>query len=134
MALFKFVVSDPKSKKAYQIEKEQSQCESLIGKKIGDKFSGDLIGLSGYEILITGGSDKDGFPMSPTIDGPGRKKIVATYGIGMKNKKEGLRKRISIRGNTISVDISQINCKVVKSGTKSIEELAPKKEKSEKKK
>jgi len=128
MAVFKFVVSDPKSKKAYQIEKDQKQCESLIGKKINENFSGDIIGLTGYELLITGGSDKDGFPMSSTIDGPQRRKIIATYGLGMRNKKRGLRKRISIRGNTISKDISQINCKVVKSGSKPIEELVPKKD------
>ncbi len=132
MAVFKFVVSDPKTKKAYQIEKDQAQCESLIGKKIGDKFSGDIIGLVGYELLITGGSDRDGFPMSPTVDGPQRRRIIVTYGIGMRKKKKGLRLRRSIRGNTISEEISQINCKVVKWGTKPIEELAPKKEKENK--
>ncbi len=131
MAVFKFVVSDPKTKKAYQIEKEQSQCQSIIGKKIGEKFSGDIIGLLGYELEITGGSDNSGFPMSPSIDGPQRRKIVVPYGLGMRKKKKGLRLRRSIRGNTISEDIYQINCKVTKWGAKSLEELAPKKEKKE---
>ncbi len=128
MAVFKFVVSDPKTKKAYQIEKDQKQCESMIGKKIGDTFSGDIIGLIGYELVITGGSDNSGFPMSPTIDGPQKRKVVIKYGLGMKKKKEGLRLRRTIRGNTISEEISQINCKVTKWGSKPIEELTPKKE------
>lgn len=75
MANFKIVVSDPKAKKAYQKELEQGQT-GLLGRKIGDKFSGNHIGLAGYELEVTGGSDKEGFPMRRDVDGPGRKKIL----------------------------------------------------------
>ncbi|NIM47533.1 MAG: 30S ribosomal protein S6e, partial [Candidatus Aenigmarchaeota archaeon] len=61
---FKIVISEPKSRKAWQIEKD---APSFIGKKIGDKFDGSLIGLSGFTLQITGGSDKDGFPMRPDL-------------------------------------------------------------------
>ena len=116
---FKIVISDPKSKKAWQIEKD---VPSLIGKKIGDKFDGSLIGLTGFTLQITGGSDKDGFPMRPDLEGTIRKKALLTKGVGFrgvkkikkkKYKRKGMRKRKYIRGNTISEHIIQVNCKVI---------------------
>ena len=131
---FKIVVSDPKTRKAYQKEVDD-KASGLIGKKLGGKISGDFLGLSGYELQLTGGSDKDGFPMRPDIEGANRKKILVTRGIGFKSKVKGVRKRRSLRGNTVSEAISQINVKVVKHGAKSIEELlgvAPKEKEEEK--
>lgn len=119
---FKVVISDPKTKKAYQKEMEQA-VTGMFGKKIGDTVSGNNLGFSGYEFLITGGSDKDGFPMRADIDGISRKKVLITKGTGLRSNVKGKRKRKSIRGNTISQDISQINLKVSKYGTKSIEEI-----------
>lgn len=122
---FKLVISDPKSRKAYQKEVE---VDSFLGKKLGDKVPGDLVGLSGYELEITGGSDKDGFPMRKDVEGPAKKKILITPGVGFKSKVKGIRKRRSVRGNTISKAISQINTKVIKAGSKSLEDLLGKKE------
>lgn len=116
---FRIVISEPKSKKAWQVEKD---VPSLIGKKIGEKFDGSLIGLSGFTLQITGGSDKEGFPMRPDLGGISRKKALLTKGIGfrgvkkirkVKHKVKGMRKRKYIRGNTISDAIIQVNCKVV---------------------
>jgi len=116
---FKIVISDPKTRKAWQVEKD---VPSLTGKKIGEKFDGSLIGLSGFTLQITGGSDKDGFPMRPDLGGFARKKALLTKGIGfrgtkkirkVKYKVKGMRKRKYIRGNTVSTDIIQVNCKVV---------------------
>jgi len=121
MANFKVVISDPKARKAYQKEIDQGQT-GLLGKKIGDKFSGNHIGLSGYELEVTGGSDKEGFPMRKDVEGLGRKKILLSHPPGFHPKSRGRRKRKSVRGNTISPQISQINVKVVTYGTKSIEE------------
>ncbi len=133
MANFKIVVSDPKAKKAYQKEVDQS-ASGLMGKKIGDKFSGNHLGLPGYELEVTGGSDKEGFPMRRDVDGPGRKKILLSHGPGFHPKSRGRRKRKSIRGNTISPQVSQINLKVVTYGAKSVEEsLGVKKEHKEEK-
>jgi len=117
--MVKIVISEPKSKKAWQIEKDAS---SLIGKKIGEKVDGSLIGLSGFTLQITGGSDKDGFPMRPDLDGVSRKKILIVKSIGFrgiktirkkKYKVKGMKKRKYVRGNTISDAIVQINCKVL---------------------
>jgi small subunit ribosomal protein S6e len=73
-------------------------------------------------LQITGGSDKDGFPMRPDLDGVVRKKALLTKGVGfrgikkirkVKYKVRGMRKRKYIRGNTISDSIVQINFKII---------------------
>jgi len=116
----KLVVSDPKSKRAFQKEVEEA---NLLGKKLGEKISGEAFGLTGYEIEVTGGSDKDGFPMRKDLPGTARKRLVLTAGTGFHPKRKGQRKRKSVRGNTISQDIAQVNAKVVKAGAKAINEL-----------
>lgn len=134
MAVFKFVISQ--GNRSYQVEKEQGLCP-LMSKKLGDAFTADFLGLNGYELVITGGSDKDGFPMRKDIEAVGRKQLIATKGTGFSGAKKiskklvklkGLRKKKSFRGNTISADITQINCKVSKAGGKPLEELLGKKE------
>ncbi len=118
---FKLVVSDPKTRRAYQKEVDE-KASGLIGKKLGDKVPGEPLGLAGFELELTGGSDKDGFPMRSDIDGVNRKRALVIRGLGMKDKVKGLRKRKSVRGNTISTAVSQINAKVIKYGPKSVEE------------
>ncbi len=129
---FKIVVSDPKSKKSYQ--KEVSQKDSgLIGKRVGDKVKGDFIGLSGYELQITGGSDKQGFPMNRGVQGQVRKRVILTGSPGFRPTRDGERRRKSVRGNTVSSEISQVNTKVVSYGKKKIDDLFGAKEKKEEK-
>ena len=108
--VFKICINEPKTKKSWQIEKE---APALIGLKIGEKFEGFFIGLSGLTLQITGGSDKDGFPMRYDLIGSSRKKALLSGMPGFRPKVKGLRKRKYIRGNTISADIVQVNCKVV---------------------
>ena len=122
MANFKIVISDPKAKKAYQKELDQG-ASGLMGKKIGDKFQGSHLGLPGFELEVTGGSDKEGFPMRRDVEGPGRKKILLSHGPGFHPASRGRRKRKSIRGNTISPSVSQINVKIISYGQKSVDEL-----------
>ena len=128
---FKIVMSDPKNKKAYQKEIDQKQ-SGLLEKKIGDKVSGNGLGLTGYELEITGGSDKQGFPMRSDVDGISRKKVLLAMPPGFHAKIRGQRKRKSIRGNTVSSQISQINIKVVTYGKDSMEKLLGAKEKPKK--
>jgi small subunit ribosomal protein S6e len=61
--------------------------------------------------------------MRKDIPGPRRRKVLITEGIGFHPKDEGVRKRKTIRGNTISPDIVQINMKITVFGSKSIEDL-----------
>lgn len=107
---FKIVISDPKSRKSYQIEKD---LPSLIGLKIGDTFEGSVLGLDGFKLQITGGSDKDGFPMRFDLQGDFRKKVLLSKPPGFHPIKKGMRKRKYVRGNTVSQDTMQINCKII---------------------
>lgn len=134
MATFKVVISDPKSRKAYQKEVDHA-ASGLLGKKIGETLSAASLGLEGYTLEITGGSDSEGFPMRRDVEGTGRKRIILSHPPGFHPARKGQRKRKSIRGNTISSDILQINTKVVEHGKKRIADLlGVKKEKPAEKK
>lgn len=127
MATFKIVVSEPDTRKSYQLEADQSKSAGLMGKKIGDEFNGDFIGLAGYSLKITGGSDKDGFPMRSDIQGTVKKKALLLAPPGFHPRMKGERRRKTVRGNTINEEIIQINIVVTKKGEKTLEELIPKK-------
>ena len=131
MPNFQFIVSNPANKKAYKVDVEQTKATGIIGKIIGEKFNGDIVNLPGYELQVTGGTDKDGFPMHHKVHGPGRKSLVLSQPPCFHPRLKGQRKRKMIRGNTISADIVQINCKIVKAGAKPIEQLLGKEEKKE---
>jgi small subunit ribosomal protein S6e len=128
MANFKVVVSDPKSRKAFQKEIEQ-KASGFIGKRISDKVKGDALGLAGYEFQITGGSDAQGFPMRRDVEGIARKRLLLSIGPGFHPETRGQRKRKSVRGNTISSETSQVNAKVVTYGSKPLEQLIGEKKK-----
>jgi len=126
MAIFKIVVNDPKSRKSVQKDVEQDDVVGIIGKKIGDEFNGDLIGFDGYTLQITGGTDKDGFPMHPDLNGTMRRKLLLTEKPGYRPDSKGKRRRKMVAGNTIGDSIVQINVKVVEEGKKSFGELTGK--------
>lgn len=128
MADFRVAVSDSKTAKAYQVNVTGTEIGKLIGKSIGDTVSGDVVGLPGYTIKLTGGTDKDGFPMRGDLPGPTRRKILVAGGVGYKPKAKGVRKRKTMRGNEISSDISQVNAVIVEYGPKSVDELFGKEE------
>lgn len=132
MAVFKFIINDPEKRKSYQLEVDQSKALGIIGKKIEEEFSGEILGLLGYTLQITGGTDKDGFPMHPKVSGMIRKKILLSSPPCFHPRLKGQRKRKMVHGDTISESIVQINCKIVKKGEKPIEELIPTKPKEKK--
>ncbi len=87
------------------------------GMKIGDIIKGGIIGFPNYEFLITGGSDRSGFPMRKDVHGPVKKKIlVSKRGIGYKPVRKGEKKRRTVRGNEVTYDMTLINLKIVKYG------------------
>lgn len=104
-------------------QKEIEDASQIFGTQIGESFDGGIIGLSSYELEVTGGSDRDGFPMKEAIEGTERKRILLKDGVGIKTEIEGERRRKSVRGNTVSNQIEQLNTKVVEAGSKSVEEL-----------
>jgi len=113
MAKFKVILSDPEEKKAKAIELEGTHAAPLIGKKIDDIIDGIILGMPGYKIQITGGSDKDGVPMRPDVHGGVRRDVILSEGVGFNPQSKGERKRKKVRGNVITEDIVQINMKIV---------------------
>lgn len=127
--------------------RKEIENESLMGRKIGETIKGSEIGteFSDYELLITGTSDKAGFPGKEDTEGPELRKVLLTKGFGMHKmpKREGKKKRATpdglrlkktVRGNTIGVSTIQINTVVTKEGPTKFGTLLPKKEKSEEEK
>ncbi len=131
MADIKIVIGSKDGKSYQKIIEDKS---NFIGRKIGDKIKGDLFGMTGYEFLITGGSDDCGFPMRKGFDSTGKKKILALGGVGIKNKKgKGVYLRKTIAGIVISDKTTQLNLKVLNEGKKKLEEIFLKKEENENK-
>jgi len=113
MAKFKVIISEPESGKSSSLEVEGSRAVPLIGKRIGETIDGSVVGLSGYKVLITGGCDKDGFPMRFDVHGGVRASVLLNKGVGFKTRNKGERRRKTIRGNVITDDIVQINIKII---------------------
>jgi len=118
---FKLVISE--GAKSHQLEVDAAQTKNLTGLKIGDEIDASIVGLNGYKLQITGGSDKNGFPLKKDVEGQRRIRSLLSGGIGFKPKMDGQRRRKTVRGNTISDDIVQINTIVTEKGKKSIDEL-----------
>ncbi len=127
----KIVYSDPKTGRSAQMELQQDRAVMFINKKIGEIIDGTAIGLTGYKLKITGGSDKSGFPLNQSVDGP--KKTTLLERGSKSGKGSGEYRRMTVRGNTVSADTEQINVTIVEYGEKPIDEILPKKEKAEKK-
>ncbi len=123
--------------KTYHIDLES---ENLFGKQISDRIKGNEISpeLSGYELEITGASDKAGFPALGDFETLGLKGVLMGYGKGMhrRSRREGKRKRSNftpnglrlrrkVRGKILSPEIAQINFKVLKEGDKKLSEIFP---------
>jgi small subunit ribosomal protein S6e len=133
MVEFKVVVNDTKNGKSYNVPVSGHHANSLIGKKIGDEVDGIFVSLPGYKLTIAGGTDKDGFAMRNDLPGMSRRRLLISKGKGFNAKENGIRKKKSIRGNTINQDIVQINMKVVKYSSKPIDKLIKTEEKSDEK-
>ena len=113
-----FVINNPKTGKSY---KKEGDAQIFMGKKIRDKVDGNSIGLKGYELEITGGSDAQGFPMRGDLQVHGRKRPLIISGVGAKKKAPGIKQRKTIHGNVIDETINQLNVKIIKFGSEDLE-------------
>ncbi|MCA9827277.1 MAG: 30S ribosomal protein S6e [Nitrosopumilus sp.] len=109
MTNFKLTISDVKGKSVSK-ELKDSDANALLGLQLGNETDATIVGLSG-KLKLTGGSDKSGVPMRNDIHGAARKQVLLSKGVGLQNAGTGQRKRKLMRGNTVSEEIYQINCK-----------------------
>ncbi|TFG17376.1 MAG: 30S ribosomal protein S6e [Promethearchaeota archaeon] len=117
-SLYKINISGGKTKEGKGLTKvvQLQKIDPLVGKVIGEIVNGGLVGLPGYELKITGGSDFAGIPMRPHVHGPVKKKLLLRKGPGYKPLKKGEKRRKVIRGSEITDDMKQINMVVIKAG------------------
>ena len=115
MVEFKLVIADPKTGKCVQKTISDKASKRLVGIKIGDVVQGEVLDLTGYEFVVTGGSDFCGFPMRKGISGA-RRSILAGKGVGLKNVSEGDKIRKTVCGEVIHDKIVQVNLKIMKYG------------------
>ena len=131
MAKFKVIVSDPETGTSKMVELQEARASPLIGKRIGEVIDGAAVDLPAHKIQIMGGSDKDGFPMRPSVHGGVRRSIVLSGGVGFNPTNEGMRRRKTIRGNVITDETVQINAKIVEKPKQAKEAKKPKEKKEE---
>ncbi|PSP98657.1 30S ribosomal protein S6e [Halobacteriales archaeon QS_4_70_19] len=123
MADFQVVVADPEDGATYQFEIDGQDANRFQGREIGEAVDGAAVGLDGYEIEITGGSDTAGRPMRGDVPGTELKQLLLTGGVGYHPEVDGERRRVTVRGREISDETRQINAEIVSRGDSSIDEL-----------
>ena len=109
MANFKLTISDIKGKSLSK-ELKDSDANPLLGLQLGNETDATVVGLTG-KLKLTGGSDKSGVPMRSDVHGSARKRVLLSKGVGLQAAEHGDRVRKLTRGNIISEEIYQINCK-----------------------
>lgn len=122
MADFQVIVGDDDGT-TYSFEVDGQDANRFIGRSIGETVDGNAVGLSGYELEITGGSDQSGRPMHGGVSGSRTKAILSEGGVGFQPTVDGERKRITVRGAEVSEETRQINAKISSYGEQSVEEL-----------
>jgi len=98
----------------------------FFDKRISEEVAADPLGeqFKGYIFKITGGFDKQGFPMKQGIMKAGRIRVLLSGGSGFFHpRRDGGRRRKSVRGCIVAADCSTINLVVVKKGEQDIEGL-----------
>jgi len=123
MAEFTVAVSDPESGHTYQIEIDGQDSNRFIGRELGEEVDGAAVGLDGYTLELTGGSDTAGRPMRADVRGVATKAIMSDGGVGFEPTTDGERKRITVRGREVSDDTRQINAKIVARGSDDVDAL-----------
>ena len=109
LANFKLTISDIKGKSISK-ELKDSDANPLLGLQLGKETDASIVGLTG-KLKLTGGSDKSGVPMRNDIHGAARKYVLLSKGVGLQAAETGQRVRKLMRGNTVSEEIYQVNCK-----------------------
>ncbi|NQT08190.1 30S ribosomal protein S6e [Candidatus Bathyarchaeota archaeon] len=107
------IISDPETGTSQKVELEDNRMGPFVGRRIGEVIDGTVADLAGHQLQLTGGTDKDGIPMRPDVHGSAKFRIILSGGVGYKPKRKGERKRVVVRGNTVSVDTTFLNFKIV---------------------
>jgi len=88
-------------------------------KRISAEVQADALGeeWNGYVVRISGGNDKQGFPMKQGVLTANRARLLLSVGHSCyRPRRSGERKRKSVRGCIVDANLSVINLVIVKKG------------------
>jgi len=98
---------------------EERRLRIFMDKRMGQEVPGDTVGdeYKGYIFKITGGNDKQGFPMKQGVMHPTRVRLLLSKGHSCyRPRRNGERKRKSVRGCIVGPDLAVLSLVIVKQG------------------
>jgi len=102
---------------------DEKKLRTLYDKRISQEVPGEDLGeeFAGYIFRISGGNDKQGFPMKQGVLVNTRVRLLLADGHSCyRTRRNGERKRKSVRGCIVGPDLSVLNLVVVKKGEQEI--------------
>jgi small subunit ribosomal protein S6e len=108
---------------------DEKKLRAFIDKRMSQEVEGDSIGeeFRGYVFKITGGNDKQGFPMMQGVMANQRVRLLLDGSNKCYHvKRKGVRKRKSVRGCIVGSDLSVLSVVIVKKGPEEIPGLTDK--------
>ena len=106
------------TQKLIEIEDDR-KLRVFMDRRMGHEVPGDSVGdeFKGYVFRITGGNDKQGFPMKQGVMHPTRVRLLLGKGHSCyRPRRTGERKRKSVRGCIVGMDLSVLALSIVKKG------------------
>ncbi|KAG0212114.1 40S ribosomal protein S6 [Mortierella sp. NVP41] len=98
---------------------DERKTRIFYDKRISAEVAVDSLGdeFKGYVFRITGGNDKQGFPMKQGVLLPSRVRLLLSKGHSCyRPRRTGERKRKSVRGCIVASDMSVLSVTIVKQG------------------
>jgi small subunit ribosomal protein S6e len=108
--------------KLFEINDEH-KLRMFYDKRIGAELEADPLGeeWKGYIFRITGGNDKQGFPMKQGVLSNGRVRLLMSKGHSCyRPRRQGEKKRKSVRGCIVDSNLSVLSLIVVRKGEQEI--------------
>ncbi|XP_052793971.1 40S ribosomal protein S6-like [Mya arenaria] len=108
---------------------DEKRLRPLYEKRIATEVSADCLGdeWKGYVLRITGGNDKQGFPMKQGVLTNGRVKLLMGKGTSCyRPRRNGEKKRKSVRGCIVDANLSVLALRIIKKGEQEIPGLTDK--------
>ncbi|KAI6178052.1 hypothetical protein M3Y98_00459000 [Aphelenchoides besseyi] len=108
---------------------DEKKLRIFYEKRMAQEVEADSLGdeWKGYVLRITGGNDKQGFPMKQGVLTNGRVRLLLSKGHSCyRQRRKGERKRKSVRGCIVDANLSVLSLAIVKKGDGEIEGLTDK--------